>query len=82
MRIHSDQGREFESTLFQSMLRLLGIKKTCTNPYCLHSEGMVECFNRTLILALACTMNDFQDDWDLQVKFVVHAYNCMVHDSE
>jgi len=81
LRIHSDQGREFESGLFQSMLRLLGVKKTRTNPYCPQSDGLVERFNRTLISALACTVDDFQSDWDLQVKFVTHAYNSTVHAS-
>ena len=40
---------------------------------------MVEHFNRTLISVLAYTVNDFQDDWDLPVKFVAYAYNCMEH---
>ncbi|CAC5379679.1 unnamed protein product [Mytilus coruscus] len=31
--IHSDQGRQFESLLFQEMCRILNIKKTCTTPY-------------------------------------------------
>jgi len=81
LRIHSDQGREFESILFQSMLRLLGVRKTRTNPYSPQSDGLVERFNRTLITALACTVDDFQSDWDLQVKFVTHAYNCTIHAS-
>ncbi|NOZ55185.1 MAG: DDE-type integrase/transposase/recombinase [Calditrichaeota bacterium] len=81
VRIHSDQGREFESGIFQATLRLLGVKKTRTNPYCPQSDGMVERFNRTLIAALACTVDEFQSDWDLQVKFVAHAYNCTVHSS-
>ena len=46
--IHSDQGRNFESELFAEMCRLLGIKKTRTTPYHSQSDGMVECFNRTL----------------------------------
>ena len=32
MRVHSDQGREFEYTLFQSMLRLLGVNKPAYKP--------------------------------------------------
>ncbi|CAC5380719.1 unnamed protein product [Mytilus coruscus] len=31
--IHSDQGRQFESLLFQEMCRILNIKKTRTTPY-------------------------------------------------
>ena len=45
MQIHLDQGREFESTLFQSMLHLLGVTKMHTNSYCPQSDDMMECFN-------------------------------------
>jgi transposase InsO family protein len=44
--IHSDQGRQFESKLFTEMCSLFGlITKTCTTPYHLQSDGMVERFN-------------------------------------
>ncbi|VDI82080.1 Hypothetical predicted protein [Mytilus galloprovincialis] len=40
--IHSDQGRQFESLLFQEMCCILNIKKTRTTPYHSKSDGMVE----------------------------------------
>ncbi|VDI14076.1 Hypothetical predicted protein [Mytilus galloprovincialis] len=40
--IHSDQGRQFESLLFQEMCCILNIKKTRTTPYHPKSDGMVE----------------------------------------
>lgn len=48
MILHSDQGRNFESAVFQEMCELLGIKKTKTTPYHPQSDGMVERFNRTI----------------------------------
>ncbi|VDI67235.1 Hypothetical predicted protein [Mytilus galloprovincialis] len=39
--IHSDQGRQYESKLFQEMCRHLGITKTRTTPY--HPQSDVHC---------------------------------------
>nr|XP_027213555.1 uncharacterized protein LOC113806594 [Penaeus vannamei] len=51
--LHSDQGREFESVVFQECCRLLGIKKTRTTALRPQSDGLVERFNRTLIHEVA-----------------------------
>ena len=79
--MHSDQGREFESDLWQNMCHYLAICKTRTNPYRPQSDGLVERFNRTLIQVLKPLVNSHMDDWDEQVDFVVHAYNSTVHAS-
>ena len=81
LKLHSDQGREFESDLWQGMCHYLAICKTRTNPYRPQSDGQVERFNRTLIQVLKPLVNTNMDDWDEQVDFVVHAYNSTVHAS-
>ena len=48
-RIHTDQGRSFDSTLFKEMCSLLEVEKTRTTPYHPHGDGMVERFNRSLV---------------------------------
>ena len=40
--IHSDQGRQFESSLFKEMCDLLGIHKTRTTPFPPASDDLVE----------------------------------------
>ncbi|KAL5505959.1 hypothetical protein EMCRGX_G007511 [Ephydatia muelleri] len=46
--IHSDQGRNFESTIFQQTMAAFGVKKSRTTAYHPQGDGMVERFNRTL----------------------------------
>ena len=43
--IHTDQGSQFESKLFQEICRLLDMKKTRTTPYHPASDGLVEQMN-------------------------------------
>ena len=51
--IHSDQGREFENKIMQELCLLCRSHKTRTTPYHPESDGMVERFNRTLLMMLA-----------------------------
>lgn len=46
--LHSIQGRIFESQVFCEVCRRLGVSKTRTTPFYAQSDGLVECFNRTL----------------------------------
>lgn len=58
--LHSDQGRQYESNLFQELCALIHIEKTRTLPYHRQSDGMVEQFNRTLATMLSAYVNDHQ----------------------
>ena len=49
LEIHTDQGRSFESELFQQLCKVLDIHKSRTSPYNPRSNGMIERFNRTLV---------------------------------
>ena len=78
-RLHSDQGRQFESDLFQMMCKKLGIRKTWTTPYHPESDGMVERFMRTLKDMVAKFISGEGLSWDENVKAYTMAYNSSVH---
>jgi len=50
--LHSDQGRNFESSLLTQTLEAFGVQKSRTPAYHPQGDGMVECFNRSLLQLL------------------------------
>ena len=81
LELHSDQGRNFESTVFAEMCSLLGIGKTRNTPYHPQSDGMVERLNRTLETQLSMFVQDHQKDWDVYLPMLMMAYRTAIHDS-
>ena len=80
-RLHSDQGRNFESEVIRNLCELAGMEKTRTTPYHPSGNGMCERFNRTLLHMLG-TLDDHQKaNWKDYVAPVVHAYNTTKHNS-
>ncbi|CAC5405631.1 unnamed protein product [Mytilus coruscus] len=79
--IHSDQGRQFESLLFQEMCRILNIKKKRTTPYHPKSDGMVERLNKTLATMLSSFVEQNQRNWDEYIPFVMMAYRASEHET-
>ena len=81
MELHSDQGRNFESTVCQESCKLLQITKTRKSPYHPESDGIVERFNRTLENGLTMSVNENQTDWDQHIPLFLMAYKTAVHES-
>ena len=77
--IHTDQGRDFESRLFQEMCVILEIQKTRTTPWHPQSDGMVERFNRTIETLLRQCVDTNQKNWDEKLSFCCAAYRSALH---
>ena len=80
-RIHSDQGRNFESKLIEELCHLTGTQKSQTTPYHPMGNGLAERFNSTLINMLGTLEPHQKVDWKSHVGAMVHAYNCTKHDT-
>jgi hypothetical protein len=74
LSLHSDQGSNFESNVFQSVCKLLGIHKTRTTAYHPQSDGLVESLNRTIQNMLSIYVREDQVDWDVHLPYVMMAY--------
>ena len=81
LSIHSDQGAQFESMLFQQLCELLNNDKTRTTPYRPHSDGLVERFNRTLEDMLSKFVASDQRNWDSNLPVLILAYRSSIHES-
>uniref|UniRef100_A0A8C2FAA3 Gypsy retrotransposon integrase-like protein 1 n=1 Tax=Cyprinus carpio TaxID=7962 RepID=A0A8C2FAA3_CYPCA len=80
-RIHSDQGRDFESKLIQDLLMMLGIRKSRTTPYHPQGDPQPERFNRTLLSMLGTLDPKQKQKWSQKISQLVHAYNCSQNDA-
>uniref|UniRef100_A0A8C6L5C7 Gypsy retrotransposon integrase-like protein 1 n=1 Tax=Nothobranchius furzeri TaxID=105023 RepID=A0A8C6L5C7_NOTFU len=79
--LFSDQGRQFESEIMQTVCQRLQIQEKGTSPYHPRGNGMVEQFNRTLKEQLAKLIHRFGGEWDHFLPAVVLSFNSTPHSS-
>ena len=65
--LHSDQGQNFESKLFEQLMQLLEMGKTRTTPFQPQSNAVIDGMNETLQNKLAKYINEEQSNWSQQL---------------
>ena len=78
--LHSDQGRNFESSILAQTLQAFGVHKSRTTAYHPQGDGMVERFNRSLLQLLRAYV-DTQSEWEHYLLLVLYAYRTSTHSS-
>ena len=78
--LHSDQGRNFESTILLQTLEAFGITKSRTTAYHPAGDGLVERFNRSLLQMLRAYVQQ-HNDWEKYLPLVLYAYRTATHSS-
>ncbi|CAG2200977.1 unnamed protein product [Mytilus edulis] len=81
LAIHSDQGRNYESDIFQELCSILDIRTTRTSPRNPKYNGQVERFNRTLVFMIKSYLRGEQTNWDLNLRCLASAYRACPHDT-
>lgn len=79
--LHSDQGKNFESTLLKETLQAFGIAKSHTTAYHPQGDGMVERLNRSLLQLLRVFVDKDPADWERYLPLVLYAYRTAAHSS-
>ena len=78
-RIHHDQGKEFNNSLFKRLHQLAGTNVSRTTPYHPMGNGLTERTNRSLINMLKTLEGSEKNNWPKHLAKLSYAYNVTVN---
>ena len=78
-RIHTDQGRNFQSEIVEELCKLFGIVQSRTSPYHPQGNGQCERMNRSILNVLRILGEEEKSKWPIHLPKLVHAYNSTPH---
>ena len=81
LKLYSDRDPAFEANLFQSLMKMFGVKKLRTTGYNPRANGLTEKANEFIKNYLASYVNYSDQEWDLWCREAAYAYNSSVHSS-
>ena len=80
-RIHSDQGRCFDSNIIKALCKMYGAEQSFTSPYNPCGNAFCERFNHTLFGLLKTFKAEEKADWPSHLPALVFTYNATPHAS-
>ena len=80
-RIHSDQGRGFDSNIIKAICKMYGVEQSFTSPYNLGGIAFCKRFNCTLFGWLKTLKSEEKTNWPSHLPALVFAYNATPHAS-
>ena len=80
-RIHSDQGRCFDSNIIKALCKMYGMEQSFTSLYNPCGNAFCECFNQTLFGLLKTLKVAEKANWPSHLPALVFAYNATPHTS-
>ena len=79
--LYSDQGRNYEASLFRQVCFLLRVHKLRSSPFHPSANGMIEKFNGVLMNMIATFVDKDQKTWDVHLPLLTTAYRCCGYES-
>ena len=75
VRLLSDRGTSFTSSIIEELCKILGVQQLQTMPYHPQTNGLVERSHQTIMHMIGKLGEDKKADWPSHLGEIAHAYN-------